>query len=74
VRHEPSLHSAVRRGHEEGWQKHLEANPQHKEIDVVIRDAFKAVRRRLQDYARRQRGQVKVHNAISPLRKNKRLS
>jgi len=31
-----------------------------KDIDVVIRDAFKAVRRRLQDYARRQRGQVKV--------------
>jgi hypothetical protein len=38
---------------------------------VVIRDAFKAVRRRLQDYARRQRGQVKVHNAIAPLRKDK---
>ncbi len=42
-----------------------------KDIDVVIRDAFKAVRRRLQDYARRQRGQVKVHNAIAPLRKDK---
>ena len=42
VRHEASLHSAVRRGDEEEWQKHLEANPQHKDIDVVIRDAFKA--------------------------------
>jgi len=42
-----------------------------KDIDVVIRDAFKAVRRRLQDYARRQRGQVKVHNAISSLQKDK---
>ena len=57
VRHEPSLHSAVQRGDEEEWEKHLEANPQHKDIDVVIRDAFKAARRRLQDYARRQRGQ-----------------
>ena len=57
VRHEPSLHSAVQRGDEEKWEKHLEANPQHKDIDVVIRDAFKAARRRLQDYARRQRGQ-----------------
>ena len=57
VRHEPSLHSAAQRGDEEEWEKHLEANPQHKDIDVVIRDAFKAARRRLQDYARRQRGQ-----------------
>ena len=57
VRHEASLHSAVQRGDEEEWEKHLEANPQHKDIDVVIRDAFKAARRRLQDYARRQRGQ-----------------
>jgi hypothetical protein len=55
VRHQPSLHSAVRRGDEKEWEKQLEANPQHKDIDVVIRDAFKAVRRRLQDYARRQR-------------------
>jgi ribosome-associated translation inhibitor RaiA len=39
VRHEPSLHSAVRRGREEEWEKHLEANPQHKDIAIVIRDA-----------------------------------
>jgi hypothetical protein len=68
------LHSGVRRGDEEEWEKHLEANSQHKDIDVVIRDAFKAAQRRLQDYARRQRGQVKVHNAIPPLWKDKRLS
>jgi ribosome-associated translation inhibitor RaiA len=74
VRHEPSLHSALKRGAEEGWEKHLEANPQHKYIGVVIRDAFKAARRRLQDYARRQRGQVKVHDATSRLRKDKCLS
>lgn len=66
VRHEPSLHSAVQRGAEEEWEKHLEAHPQYKDINIVIRDAFKAARRRLQDYARRQRGQVKVHNAIPP--------
>jgi len=73
VRHEPSLHSAVQRRGEQEWEKHLEANPQHKEIGVAIRDAFKAARRRLQDYARRQRGQVKIHNVISPLRRDKRL-
>ena len=66
VRHKPSLHSAVQRSGGEDWEKHLEAKPQHKDIGVAIRDAFKAVRRRLQDYARRQRGQVKVHNVTPP--------
>ena len=65
VRHEPSLHSTVQRRGQQEWKKHLEASPQYKEIGVAIRDAFKAARRRLQDYARRQRGQVKVHNAPS---------
>ena len=71
VRNEPSLHGAIRRSDEQEWEKHLEANPQHKEIYVAIRDAFKAARRQLQDYARRQRGQVKAHKAISRLRKDK---
>jgi ribosome-associated translation inhibitor RaiA len=65
VRHEPSLHSAVQRSGGEEWEKHLEAHAEHKEIGVAIRDAFKAARRQLQDYARRQRGQVKVHDATS---------
>jgi ribosome-associated translation inhibitor RaiA len=69
VRHEPSLHSAIQRGAEEEWMKHLEAHPQYKDINVAIRDSFKAARRRLQDYVGRQRGRVKVHNAIPPLRK-----
>ena len=74
VQHEPSLHSAIQRGTEEEWKKHLEVHPQYKDINVVIRDSFKAARRRLQDYVRRQRGQVKAHNAIPPLRKDKLLS
>jgi cold shock CspA family protein len=32
-----------------------------KDLYVAIRDAFDAARRRLEDYARRQRGTVKVH-------------
>lgn len=66
VRHEPTLRSALQRGGEEEWEKHLEAHPQHKDISVSIRDAFKSARRQLQDYARRQRGQVKVHDATPP--------
>ena len=33
----------------------------HKDVYVAIRDAFDAARRKLQDFARRQRGTQKVH-------------
>lgn len=33
----------------------------HEDVYVAIRDAFDAAQRRLEDYARRQRGAVKVH-------------
>jgi len=33
----------------------------HEDINVAIRDAFDAVRRQLQNYARKRRGQVKQH-------------
>jgi len=33
----------------------------HKDIDVAIRDSFDAARRKLEDFARRQRGTVKHH-------------
>jgi ribosomal subunit interface protein len=35
------------------------------DLYVAIRDAFDAARRRLEDHARRQRGDVKVHEAMS---------
>jgi len=35
----------------------------HEDIYVAIRDAFDAMRRQLEDYARRRRGQVKRHTA-----------
>jgi ribosome-associated translation inhibitor RaiA len=41
VRHEASLHSALQSSGEEEWEKHLEANPEHKAIGVAIRDALK---------------------------------
>lgn len=42
-------------------QKELEVDAPHGDLYVAIRDAFAAARRRLQDYARRQRRAVKVH-------------
>jgi len=35
----------------------------HEDVYVAIRDAFDAVRRRLEDYMRRHRRQIKVHEA-----------
>jgi ribosomal subunit interface protein len=35
----------------------------HKDVYVAIRDAFDAAARQLEDYARRQQGRVKVHEA-----------
>jgi ribosome-associated translation inhibitor RaiA len=63
VNHEPSLHSTVAGSETGGWEKHLEAQPDHKDIYVSIRDAFAAARRRLEDYARLLRGDVKHHTA-----------
>jgi ribosomal subunit interface protein len=35
------------------------------DIYVAIRDGFDAVRRRLEDFTRRQRGEVKAHEEVS---------
>lgn len=34
---------------------------QHEDIYVALRDAFNAIARQLEDYARRSRGEVKTH-------------
>lgn len=39
----------------------------HDDILLAIRDAFDAARRKLQDYARRERGVVKVHEGSPPM-------
>lgn len=36
----------------------------HEDIYVAIRDAFNAIRRQLEDHARKQRGKVKSHEAV----------
>ncbi len=52
-------------------KKRLEAEAPHRDIHLTIRDAFKVAGRRLQDYARRQRGDVKLHEAPSVARVSK---
>jgi cold shock CspA family protein/ribosome-associated translation inhibitor RaiA len=61
VKHEPSLHVSIQRTGTEKRLKEQEIAAPHRDIYVAIRDAFKAARRRLQDYARKQSGAVKQH-------------
>jgi len=48
VRHEPAQRRPA--GYRDAWAKHLEVHSQNKDIHVVVREAFKSVRRQLQDY------------------------
>jgi len=61
VKREPSLHSRQQDVQEEELTKDREIERSHKHLQVAIREAFDTVRRRLQDYARRQRLDVKTH-------------
>lgn len=40
-------------------------NGAHEDVYVAIRDAFDAARRRLEDHARRQRGETKAHEVTA---------
>jgi ribosome-associated translation inhibitor RaiA len=68
IKREADLSSRVRRGGEEGPRKRLEVETPHKNLRLAINDAFKAAARRVQDYARRQRGDVKLHRPLSRAR------
>ena len=48
-------------GHEIVASKQSDQDHSHEDAYVAIRDAFDAVRRQLQDFVRKQRGDVKVH-------------
>lgn len=55
----PGAELLVTRGH--NHQSHA-----HEDVYVAIRDAFDAAKRRLDDYARQQRGDVKHHSRPEP--------
>jgi ribosome-associated translation inhibitor RaiA len=65
VNHEPSLGGSIRQNGIEKRKKEQEVAAPRKDIYVAIRDAFKAARRRLQDYARKQSGAVKRHEGAA---------
>ena len=65
VKRQPSLHSTIGRTGGAEFAKHLEVRAPHKDLRQAINDAFKAMGRRLQDHARRERGNVKTHGSMS---------
>lgn len=65
VNHEPTVRSRV--GASQREQKRPEPNAAHDDIYVTLRDTFDVVRRRLEDHARRLRGEVKHRESLSPL-------
>ncbi len=60
VAHEPTLHATEQDIDAAKATKDDETDPERKHVYVAIREAFDIARRRLQDFARRQRGTVKV--------------
>ena len=71
VKREPSLRRSIQQTGERKVAKHLEVNAPHRELRQAINDAFKEMARRVQDYARRQRGDVKRHEAAPRARISK---
>jgi cold shock CspA family protein/ribosome-associated translation inhibitor RaiA len=74
IKHQPSLSKEIRQTGVARMKKRLEVGTPHSNLQLAIADAFKLAGRRLQDYARRQRGDVKTHEPVSAGRVNKLLS
>jgi cold shock CspA family protein len=61
VSHEPSPHGGLKDVREAAHHKGAEIEEVHRHAAVAVREAFDAARRRLEDFAREQRGAVKTH-------------
>ena len=73
VKREPSLSTRARQLGEREIKKQTEVRIPHKKLRQAINDAFKAAGRRLQDYARRQRGDIKSPTLLPEARVSKIL-
>lgn len=62
VEHSPSLHATLKDVEAPSKTKQSEPNRIHRDVHRAIHDAFQEMRRRLQDYVRRMRGQTKQHD------------
>ena len=65
VSHDASLHASKRDTAARSHTKRSELRPEQKHVTVAVKRAFDIARRHVQDYGRRQRGTVKLHE-VSP--------
>jgi cold shock CspA family protein/ribosome-associated translation inhibitor RaiA len=73
VKREPNLNARARHLGEPESKKQAEVKVPHKQLRQAINDAFRAAGRRLQDYARRQRGDIKSPTLLPEARVSKIL-
>jgi cold shock CspA family protein len=71
VKREPNLNARARHLGEREGKKQAEVKAPHKQLRQALNDAFKAAGRRLQDYARKQRGNIKSPTLLPEARVNK---
>lgn len=64
VAHDAGLHTNARDLKTLKTQKHAESDRDRRHAHVAVREAFEVARRRLQDFARRQRGAVKTSHRL----------
>jgi hypothetical protein len=64
IAHDASPRSGARQRAAQSLRKGDELERTHRRATVAIREAFEQARRRLQDYERRRRGQVKTHTSL----------
>jgi cold shock CspA family protein len=65
VKRQPTLYSSLRQKGQAKPAKNVEVQAPHKQLRQAINDAFKDMGRQLQDFARRQRRDVKTHQPSS---------
>lgn len=65
VNREPSMANEVRHLGETDFPKHQELEASRKNLRSALKAAFRSAGRRLQDYARCQRGAIKIHAPLA---------
>jgi hypothetical protein len=62
VSDEPSLHAGLKQLEEERPRKESDVNRTNRDAHAAVHEAFDVARRRLEDFVRVQRGDVKTHS------------
>ncbi len=71
VKREPTLYAREQDIADDRHRKQMEIRPERKHLEVAIREAFHAARRRLEDHARQKRADVKMHEPMPQARVTK---